>query len=144
SGLDRLLRGGRPRLCELLAVPGADRAPGRRAGRTRGTREGPVDGPGLRLRPGNRHLPRLLRARTATGRTAMSDPNATPEFEGGAERAARRQREIQGGIDAKEQRSFAPERKAGAMQAGARRYPEPPFPEQHQEKPGVEIGRAHV
>ena len=26
----------------------------------------------------------------------------------------------------------------GAMQAGARRYPEPPFPEQHQQKPGVE------
>lgn len=26
----------------------------------------------------------------------------------------------------------------GAMQAGARRYPEPPFPEQHFEKPGVE------
>lgn len=28
--------------------------------------------------------------------------------------------------------------KSGAMQAGARRYPEPPFPEQHQPKPGSE------
>ena len=27
---------------------------------------------------------------------------------------------------------------SGAMQAGARRYPEPPFPEQHQPKPGEE------
>lgn len=30
------------------------------------------------------------------------------------------------------------DRKEGAMQAGARRYPEPPFPAQHQEKPGYE------
>ncbi len=28
---------------------------------------------------------------------------------------------------------------AGAVQAGARRYPEPPFPKQHQSKPGNEI-----
>jgi NAD(P)-dependent dehydrogenase (short-subunit alcohol dehydrogenase family) len=31
-----------------------------------------------------------------------------------------------------------PEAKAGAMQAGARRYPEPPLPQQHQAKPGNE------
>jgi len=29
-----------------------------------------------------------------------------------------------------------PSRAESAMQAGARRYPEPPFPEQHQAKPG--------
>jgi hypothetical protein len=28
--------------------------------------------------------------------------------------------------------------KSGAMQAGARRYPEPPFPNQHLRKPGLE------
>ena len=32
----------------------------------------------------------------------------------------------------------APELPKGAMQAGARRYPEPPFPKQHQPKPGDE------
>jgi NAD(P)-dependent dehydrogenase (short-subunit alcohol dehydrogenase family) len=32
----------------------------------------------------------------------------------------------------------APETKGGAMQAGARRYPEPPLPQQHQAKPGDE------
>ena len=32
SGLDPLLRGGRPRLCLLLALPRADRPAGRRAG----------------------------------------------------------------------------------------------------------------
>lgn len=30
------------------------------------------------------------------------------------------------------------DRAKGAMQAGARRYPEPPFPAQHQAKPGIE------
>jgi len=32
----------------------------------------------------------------------------------------------------------APKRRSGAMQAGARKYPEPPFPPQHQPKPGKE------
>jgi NAD(P)-dependent dehydrogenase (short-subunit alcohol dehydrogenase family) len=56
--------------------------------------------------------------------------------------AADEQRRIQDQVEeaerrAKEERSFSPESK-GAMQAGARRYPEPPFPKQHQEKPGTE------
>ena len=29
-------------------------------------------------------------------------------------------------------------KQGGAMQAGARKYPEPPFPKQHQPKPGME------
>ncbi len=55
----------------------------------------------------------------------------------GAERAADQEREIQRRID-EEERSFGGESKKGAMQAGARPYPEPPFPEQHQVKPGIE------
>ena len=47
-----------------------------------------------------------------------------------------RQREIQAEIAAADRAGDAP--KPGAMQAGARRYPEPPFPEQHQPKPGDE------
>lgn len=57
-----------------------------------------------------------------------------------ADREAQKQRDIQAGIDAAEQRSFAPkEEEEKAMQAGAREYPVPPFPEQHQAKPGEEF-----
>ena len=34
--------------------------------------------------------------------------------------------------------AHTPEPKDGAMQAGARHYPEPPLPRQHQAKPGRE------
>ena len=66
----------------------------------------------------------------------------TEHFREGAERAADEERDIQAPIDAKEQRSFedggkTPE-KPKAMQAGAREYPVPPFPQQHQIKPGIE------
>ena len=70
----------------------------------------------------------------------MSGTDTSGEFERGAETAARQEREIQAGVD-REERSFDPgkgEESKGAMQAGARRYPEPPFPEQHQVKPGDE------
>lgn len=64
----------------------------------------------------------------------MSDTSFTAE----AETAAREEREIQRQIDG-ESRAFAEKsEKTGAMQAGARRYPEPPMPSQHLEKPGVE------
>ncbi|ODT56819.1 MAG: short-chain dehydrogenase [Phenylobacterium sp. SCN 69-14] len=56
---------------------------------------------------------------------------------GPAKAAVREQRDIQQRAEAAEDRSFAPERE-GAMQAGARTYPEPPFPAQHQQKPGLE------
>jgi hypothetical protein len=63
----------------------------------------------------------------------------TARFEAGAERIAQEQQDIQARID-REERSFSPgeDEGQGAMQAGARRYPEPPFPEQHQRKPGLE------
>ncbi|MGA0600833.1 SDR family oxidoreductase [Caulobacter sp. KR2-114] len=67
------------------------------------------------------------------------------EREGFAEagkRVAEAERRIQAQVRAAESRSFAEkgeaEKGGGAMQAGARRYPEPPFPQQHQDKPGVE------
>ena len=70
------------------------------------------------------------------------NPNIeTPEFEPAADRAAQAERNIQAPLDAKEERSFkskAEEKEKPAMQAGARPYPAPPFPEQHQAKPGIE------
>jgi NAD(P)-dependent dehydrogenase (short-subunit alcohol dehydrogenase family) len=68
--------------------------------------------------------------------SAMTSPPPTPSK--GAQAAAREERDIQRGIDAKEKRSFADEKETPAMQAGARKYPEPPFPEQHLTKPGLE------
>ena len=52
------------------------------------------------------------------------------------DQAAARQRDVQREVKkADEQNNKPPE---GAMQAGARKYPEPPFPRQHQPKPGME------
>ncbi|MGZ3275521.1 MAG: SDR family oxidoreductase [Caulobacteraceae bacterium] len=72
----------------------------------------------------------------------MSDQTHSAE----GEAAARQQRRIQDQVDeadrrAQEQKSFKPKAE-GAMQAGARRYPEPPFPRQHQDKPGSEADLA--
>lgn len=50
---------------------------------------------------------------------------------------AAKQRHIQRKVDAKD-KSKPDGGNGGAMQAGARQYPEPPFPEQHQPKPGHE------
>ncbi len=52
-----------------------------------------------------------------------------------AERVAEHERAIQRPIDAKGSTGTNDEK---AMQAGARHYPEPPFPKQHQPKPGDE------
>jgi NAD(P)-dependent dehydrogenase (short-subunit alcohol dehydrogenase family) len=60
------------------------------------------------------------------------------DLEEGARRAARQEREIQKKAEAAEARSFKDKGEEGAMQAGARIYPAPPFPEQHQAKPGQE------
>lgn len=50
---------------------------------------------------------------------------------------AAQQREIQADIDTKD-KAGGKEKRETPMQAGARRYPVPPFPEQHQKKPGNE------
>ena len=54
-----------------------------------------------------------------------------------AEAVADHERAIQKPIDAKDARG-QPDKPEGAVQAGARLYPEPPFPKQHQRKPGDE------
>ena len=51
---------------------------------------------------------------------------------------AERQRDIQAEVAAADKKENETEA-TGAMQAGARPYPEPPFPKQHQPKPGSEV-----
>ena len=57
-------------------------------------------------------------------------------FSRAADRTAKTQRSIQRKIDRTDRRAKKPREKA--MQAGARKYPEPPLPRQHQAKPGKE------
>ena len=52
-------------------------------------------------------------------------------------KTARRQRGLQRKVDAADRGKPKP-KPPGAMQAGARRYPVPPFPKQHHPKPGEE------
>jgi hypothetical protein len=60
-------------------------------------------------------------------------------FSRGAEAAARSERAIQQRIDrGASRRAKGKPPKDAAMQAGARRYPAPPFPKQHMRKPGSE------
>lgn len=50
----------------------------------------------------------------------------------------RKQRRVQKGVDARDRARSAKSSGSKAVQAGARKYPEPPFPEQHHPKPGIE------
>lgn len=69
----------------------------------------------------------------------MSDATAGQTPDAAARATDDKGRKVQAGIDAAEARSFAPkDERPAAMQAGAREYPVPPFPEQHQAKPGIE------
>ncbi|TPJ51479.1 short-chain dehydrogenase, partial [Mesorhizobium sp. B2-7-1] len=52
-------------------------------------------------------------------------------------KSAAHQRNVQREVDATDRRKAKPQPQ-GAMQAGARRYPVPPFPKQHHAKPGEE------
>ncbi|WP_046864067.1 SDR family oxidoreductase [Microvirga massiliensis] len=67
----------------------------------------------------------------------MAQPNSLDEYARKAERTAEVQRKVQAQVDAADQAGGG-EGSKGAMQAGARSYPEPPLPEQHLEKPGQE------
>jgi NAD(P)-dependent dehydrogenase (short-subunit alcohol dehydrogenase family) len=60
--------------------------------------------------------------------------NAVPQAARGE---AARQRKVQKGVDARD-RARKANGKSKPMQAGARDYPEPPFPKQHHPKPGNE------
>ncbi|HEY5071847.1 MAG TPA: SDR family oxidoreductase [Caulobacteraceae bacterium] len=66
----------------------------------------------------------------------MSKAQNTPSSR--ARRAAGAQRSIQARTDAKDISRGGSAKRNGAMQAGARPYPSPPFPRQHQPKPGDE------
>ena len=74
---------------------------------------------------------------TAFPEPAMSDPTAQDQFVSEAERIAQDERDIQAKID-REEPSFAKKKDEEQPQTGARPYPVPPFPEQHQPKPGIE------
>jgi NAD(P)-dependent dehydrogenase (short-subunit alcohol dehydrogenase family) len=52
--------------------------------------------------------------------------------------AVRKQRSIQSEVAASDGKHASDKADQSAMQAGARLYPEPPFPKQHQPKPGAE------
>ena len=69
----------------------------------------------------------------ARSRTAVKD-----RFARAAERTARRERAIQRPIDRADRRKGKSSAKPAPKQAGARRYPMPPFPKQHLKKPGNE------
>ncbi|MBA4000521.1 SDR family oxidoreductase [Brevundimonas sp.] len=62
----------------------------------------------------------------------------TEQFEREGDKAAEQGRGIQAPIDAKEAKASGGDGGEKAMQAGARDYPVPPFPKQHQKKPGEE------
>jgi hypothetical protein len=59
-------------------------------------------------------------------------------FASDAEEAGAIERAIQQQIDRREKARKKRKKNGGAMQAGARPYPEPPFPKQHHPKPGEE------
>jgi NAD(P)-dependent dehydrogenase (short-subunit alcohol dehydrogenase family) len=67
----------------------------------------------------------------------MTHSDSTDDYARKAERTAEAQRKIQARVEAADQAGGEKNTK-GAMQAGARPYPEPPLPEQHLEKPGQE------
>ena len=62
---------------------------------------------------------------------------ASTQSKSDASKAARKQRSVQRKVDATD-RAKPKARPPGAMQAGARQYPVPPFPKQHHPKPGHE------
>lgn len=65
----------------------------------------------------------------------MSQATDSRKFSRGAMAAESQECEIQRKVD---KRKLSAEGKVGAMQAGVRRYPEPPLPRQHLKKPGRE------
>jgi NAD(P)-dependent dehydrogenase (short-subunit alcohol dehydrogenase family) len=62
---------------------------------------------------------------------------AVENREEGAKETAARQRAIQNQVESAEKKE-TDGKSDKPMQAGARKYPEPPFPKQHQKKPGME------
>jgi hypothetical protein len=71
-------------------------------------------------------------------RKSSAESRAPASFQKEAEATAEKERAIQLEIDRAEAKSGGKSKESGPMQAGARRYPVPPLPEQHLEKPGSE------
>jgi NAD(P)-dependent dehydrogenase (short-subunit alcohol dehydrogenase family) len=67
-----------------------------------------------------------------------SRPAARAGFARAAERTAQRERSIQRKVDQAEESRPKAQKEGAPKQAGARPYPVPPFPQQHQAKPGNE------
>jgi NAD(P)-dependent dehydrogenase (short-subunit alcohol dehydrogenase family) len=67
-------------------------------------------------------------------------PRKSMKSTGTGRRAVRQQRKLQARMDRLDASRPAKPGQGRAMQAGARRYPEPPLPGQHQPKPGDEAG----
>lgn len=63
---------------------------------------------------------------------------AETSFRRQAQKTARRERSIQRKIDRRDKRRGKAHKEKGAMQAAARRYPEPKLPAHHLSKPGRE------
>jgi NADP-dependent 3-hydroxy acid dehydrogenase YdfG len=68
----------------------------------------------------------------------MANAATKDRFAQAAERTAAAERAIQDNIDRKDKSKPKQDNEPRAMQAGARRYPEPPLPAQHLKKPGNE------
>ena len=68
----------------------------------------------------------------------MADAATKDRFARAAEQTAAAERAIQDNIDRKDKAKPKQDNEPRAMQAGARRYPEPPLPAQHLKKPGNE------
>jgi NAD(P)-dependent dehydrogenase (short-subunit alcohol dehydrogenase family) len=66
------------------------------------------------------------------------EPTMPKTDESNAKRTAQKQRKLQQQVDAADHSNRSRDSKR-AMQAGARRYPEPPLPRQHLAKPGEEV-----
>jgi NAD(P)-dependent dehydrogenase (short-subunit alcohol dehydrogenase family) len=69
---------------------------------------------------------------------AVAETPSPPTSRKKAEEAALEGRAIQHKVDRTNTERGTAKKPSGAMQAGARIYPEPPFPRQHLEKPGAE------
>lgn len=70
---------------------------------------------------------------------SATPPASTSPTKSASEHAASRQRSVQRKVDAADRaKPNGKSKSQGAMQAGARQYPAPPFPKQHHPKPGEE------
>ncbi|HEV7632681.1 MAG TPA: SDR family oxidoreductase [Steroidobacteraceae bacterium] len=68
---------------------------------------------------------------------AARKPKEAGSTQAAPQQVVRLQRKVQKRVSQAD-KSHPPREMEGAMQAGARRYPEPPFPRQHKAKPGME------